>query len=250
MSVRSFLLFLLVSVFSQWGYASLPLQKAVAMTPEQPSPLFSWPLPDSLRVTSPFGMRFHPIEHAFLNHKGVDFRAPLNSTVGAIADGRVAETGYGPLTGFFIAVDHGNGWQSRYLHLNKILVHKGEQLKQGAIIALSGATGRVTGPHLHLSLSHNQQAIDPLSVIATSPGRMPAPAALETPAVTPEVDMTPTITLVSGEGDTLQVGVRIGNKTTFYSLKEPVEQGDDVWRIVHKYDKYKLVKVTAKSGHR
>lgn len=250
MLVCSFLLFLLVSVFSQVGYASLPLQKAVAMAPLPPAPLFSWPLSGSLRMTSPFGMRFHPLEHTFLNHEGVDLRAPLDSEVGAIADGRVAETGYGPLTGFFITIDHADGWRSRYLHLNKIHVHKGEQLKQGAVIALSGAMGRATGPHLHLELSHHQQAIDPMSMLATSPGSPIASAVDKKPAVTPDVDTTPTITLISGEGDALQIGVRIGNKTTFYSLKEPVEQGDDVWRIVHKYDKYKLVKVNAKTGHR
>lgn len=246
----SFLLFLLVSLFSPLGYASLPLQKAAVMAPVQPAPQFIWPLSGSVRVTSAFGMRFHPLEHAFLNHKGVDLRAPLDSEVAAIADGRVAETGYGPLTGFFITVDHADGWRSRYLHLNKIQVHKGEQLKQGAVIALSGATGRTTGPHLHLALSHNQQAIDPLSMIANSPVRTPMPAPAEKPAVTPEVDMTPTITLVSGEGEALQLGVRMGNKTAFYSLKEPVEQGDDVWRIVRKYGKYKLVKMNPKNGHR
>lgn len=248
MPVRSLLLFLLIGAFSPLGYASLPLQKAVAMVPVQPVPLFSWPLSGSLHVTSPFGMRFHPLEHAFLNHRGVDLRAPLNSEVMAIADGQVAETGYGPLTGFFITLEHANGWRSRYLHLNKIEVHKGELLKQGTVIALSGATGRTTGPHLHLALSHNQHAIDPLSMIVTSPGRSPAEA--EKPAVTAEVDITPTITLVSGEGETLQLGVRMGDKTAFYSPNEPVELGDDVWRIVRRYGKYKLVKVEPKSGQR
>ncbi|WP_312455434.1 M23 family metallopeptidase [Pseudescherichia sp.] len=250
MPLRSFLLFFLVSLFSQPGYASLPLQKAVAMAPRQPVPLFSWPLTGSLRVTSPFGMRFHPLAHTFLKHEGVDLRAPTDSEVRVIADGRVAETGYGPLTGFFITVDHADGWRSRYLHLNTIQVHKSEQLKQGTVIALSGATGRTTGPHLHLELSHHQQAIDPVSMLATSPGSPIASAAVEKPVVTPEVDLTPTITLVSGEGDTLQIGVRIGNKTTFYSLKEPVEQGDDVWRIVRRYGKYKLVKVNPQSSRR
>ena len=250
MLILTFLFFLLVSVFPLPGSASLPLQKAVAMAPLQAAPQFSWPLSGSPYVTSPFGMRFHPLEHAFLDHKGVDLRAPLDSEVRAIADGQVTETGYGPLTGLFVTVDHGKGWRSRYLHLNKIAVHKGERLKQGAVMALSGATGRTTGPHLHLALSHNQQAIDPLSVIATSPGRTPAPAVNDTPAVIPEVDMTPTITLVSGEGKALQVGVRMGNKTAFYSPKEPVEQGDDVWRIVRQYGKYKLVKVTPKNARR
>ncbi len=250
MAILTFLFFLLVSVFPLPGSASLPLQKAVVRPPQQAAPQFSWPLSGTPHVTSPFGMRFHPLEHALLDHKGVDLRAPLGSEVKAIADGQVTETGYGPLTGFFVTLDHGKGWRSRYLHLNKIGVHKGEQLKQGAMMALSGATGRTTGPHLHLALSHNQQAIDPLSMIATPAGRTPVPAATEKPTGTPEMDMTPIVTLVSGEGEGLQVGVRQGNKTTFYSLNEPIEQGDDVWRIVRKYGKYKLVKADPKKARR
>lgn len=250
MLILTLLFFLLVSIFPLPGAASLPLQKAVAMAPLQAAPQFSWPLSGTPYVTSPFGMRFHPLEHAFLNHKGVDLRAPLNSEVKAIADGQVTEAGYGPLTGFFVTVDHGKGWRSCYLHLNKIAVHKGEWLKRGAVMALSGVTGHTTGPHLHLALSHNQQAIDPLSMIATPPGRTPAPAATEKPASTAEMDMTPVVTLVSGEGEALQIGVRQGNRTTFYSLNEPIEQGDDVWRIVRKYGKYKLVKADAKNVRR
>lgn len=250
MPLLAFLLTLLASFFSLPAYALLPLQKAVVIAPAQPAPLFSWPLSGPLRITSPFGMRFHPLEHLFLNHTGVDLHAPINSEVRTIADGQVAETGYGPLTGFFITVDHLNGWRSRYLHLNKIQVHKGERLEQGAVIALSGATGRTTGPHLHLALSHNQRAIDPLSMIATSPGRTPALAESDKPAAVPELDMTPIVTLVSGEGEALQLGVRMGNKTVFYSLSEPVEQGNDVWRIVRKYGKYKLVKIDPKSSPR
>lgn len=251
MPILTFWLTLLVSIFSLPAYASLPLQKAVVMAPEHPAPLFSWPLSGPLRVTSPFGMRFHPLEHIFLNHKGVDLHAPMNSKVKAIADGRVAETGYGPLTGFFITVDHINGWRSRYLHLNTLNVQKGEQVKQGDFIALSGATGRTTGPHLHLAVSHNQQAIDPMRMIATSPGTPVASVPLPTePAAPPVAESTPVVTLISGEGDDLQLGVRMGNKTVFYSLNEPVEQGNDVWRIVRKYGKYKLVKMDPKSRYR
>ncbi len=250
MPILTLLFFLLVSVFPLPGSASLPLQKAVAKAPLQVAPQFSWPLSGTPHVTSPFGMRFHPLEHAFLDHKGVDLRAPLGSEVMAIADGQVTGTGYGPLTGFFVTVDHGKGWRSRYLHLNKIGVHKSEQLKQGTVMALSGATGRTTGPHLHLALSHNQQAIDPVSMIAIPAGRTSPPAVAEEPAGTPEMDMTPIVTLVSGEGEALQVGVRQGNKTTFYSLNEPIEQGNDVWRIVRQYGKYKLVKATPKNARR
>ncbi len=251
MPVLVFLLTLLASIFSLSAYASLPLQKAVVMAPEQPAPLFSWPLSGPLRVTSPFGMRFHPLEHIFLNHKGVDLHAPMNSKVKAIADGRVAETGYGPLTGFFITVDHLDGWRSRYLHLNTLNVRKGEQVKQGDLIARSGATGRTTGPHLHLALSHNQQVIDPMRMIATSPGVPVASASLPAePAALSVIESTPVVTLISGEGDDLQLGVRMGNKTVFYRLNEPVEQGDDVWRIVRKYGKYKLVKIDTESRHR
>jgi|GEM_PF-1464827 len=235
---------------------TLPLQKALyvpAVPPVlHPSRLFSGPLSGPLLVTSPFGMRFHPVTHTFLNHEGVDLHAPMNSRVSVIADGQVLETGYGPLSGFFITVSHANGWRSRYLHLNTINVQKGQQLKQGDVIALSGASGRTTGPHLHLELSHNQQAIDPMSMLSRLPERPTASPATpfmpESPPVPPsEQESKPTITLVSGEGNDLQIGVRIGNKTAFYRLNEPVEQGDTLWQIVRRYGKYKLVRLNGKS---
>lgn len=92
MPILTLLFFLLVSVFPLPGSASLPLQQAVVSPPQQAAPQFSWPLSGTSHVTSPFGMRFHPLEHTFLDHKGVDLRAPLGSEVKAIADGQVTET--------------------------------------------------------------------------------------------------------------------------------------------------------------
>jgi len=88
-------------------------------------------------------------------------------------------------------------------------------------------------------------------MIATSPGDPVASASLPAePAALSVIESTPVVTLISGEGDDLQLGVRMGNKTVFYRLNEPVEQGDDVWRIVRKYGKYKLVKIDTESRHR
>lgn len=232
---------------------SLAGPQVVAGVAALPDDAFIFPLPSDIVVTSPYGMRYHPVTHQFMRHEGVDLRAPVNSAVITVADGEVAETGYGPVTGFYITVDHADGWSSRYLHLNKIDVHKGDRVLRGNVIALSGATGRTNGPHLHLELSHHQQLVNPMDVLSAStltPNAARAqnpPAAEENRIVIVPVDMTPVITLVSGEGESMQIAVRVGKKTVFYSPREPVETEDGVWRIVKRYGKYTLVKQSPKS---
>ncbi|OXL39187.1 hypothetical protein CA284_16475 [Enterobacter mori] len=223
-------------------------QRAASFMDNIPEGAFIYPLTHEIVVTSPYGMRYHPVTHQFIRHEGVDLRAPVNSQVMAVADGDVAETGYGPETGFYITINHVDGWSSRYLHLNSVQVVKGNKVLRGNVIALSGATGRTNGPHLHLELSQHQQLLNPMKILSAS---MLAPdvglaqriSAKEevTKSLTDSVDMTPSISLVSGEGENLQVGVRIGTKTIFYRPGEPVETDAGIWHIVKRYGKYKLV---------
>ncbi|ECF6049712.1 M23 family metallopeptidase [Salmonella enterica subsp. salamae] len=211
---------------------------------------FLFPLTKSMYVTSPFGLRYHPILHSFIRHEGTDFRAPNNSEVMAIADGEVTETGYGPVTGFYVTLRHADGWSSRYLHLNQIGVSKNQYVYKGNVIGLSGDTGRANGPHLHLEVSHNNQMMDPMKLTyeqrytSVPMGETPPPVenTAATPAAEP-VDMTPTIAVVVGEGKDQQFGVRIGHKMEMYHLQEPIETEEGVWRIVNKFGKFKLRKV-------
>lgn len=101
-------------------------------------------------------------------HGGLDLRAAVGTPVRAIADGVVVLEGHHYFSGGAVYVDHGGGVLSVYFHLSKILVGPGQKVKAGDTIALSGATGRVTGPHLHLGLFSGGMALDPLPLLDAS----------------------------------------------------------------------------------
>ncbi len=127
---------------------------------------FHRPVPG--KTTSSYGLR------RFLNkkpknpHRGLDFRAASGSAVEAVAGGRVilAEGHY--YAGNSVYIDHGNGVISLYFHLEKFLVSKGDLVKKGQNIGLSGSSGRATGPHLHLSVSVQGQLVDPVPLFERS----------------------------------------------------------------------------------
>lgn len=124
---------------------------------------------DVLRVTSSFGMRFHPTLKRRKLHTGVDYGAPTGTSVWAVADGRVTHAGRAGGYGNMIAISHGFGLESRYAHLSRILVKRGQSVRQRQIIGRVGATGRATGPHLHFELRKNGRYINPRKVdIGTS----------------------------------------------------------------------------------
>lgn len=95
-------------------------------------------------------------------HRGLDLRGPQGQPVLACADGRVALTGDLYFSGNVVYINHGEGVFTAYLHLSEILVQNGENVRKGQVVGLVGATGRVTGPHLHLSLLVQGESVDPL----------------------------------------------------------------------------------------
>ena len=117
-------------------------------------------------------------------HRGLDLRGPQGQPVLACADGRVALTGDLYFSGNVVYINHGEGVFTAYLHLSEILVQNGENVRKGQVVGLVGATGRVTGPHLHLSLLVQGESVDPLPFLergraADAPGqglRQPAQA--------------------------------------------------------------------------
>lgn len=123
------------------------------------------PLPEGARVSSAFGMReAHPIHGDRRMHEGVDLAAPRGSEIGAVKAGTVlrvqrSETGYGNQ----VLVDHGEGMVSRYAHCQDIFVAAGQQLEAGQLLGTVGTSGDSTGPHLHLEVRIDGQAVDPLS---------------------------------------------------------------------------------------
>ncbi len=126
---------------------------------------FQHPVP-GMTVTSAFGCRRLFNGKVSSWHRGVDLRAPLGTPVLAMADGKVvlAENMY--YSGKAVFIDHGLGAVSSYAHMSRIDVYPGERVTAGRQIGLSGATGRVTGPHLHLGMSVLGVPVDALSLFA------------------------------------------------------------------------------------
>jgi len=93
----------------------------------------------------------------------VDFAMPEGTPILAVGDGEVVISKNGSETGNYVAIRHGRQYMTRYMHLKKSLVKPGQQIKRGDRIALSGNTGRSTGPHLHYEMWINQQAVNPLT---------------------------------------------------------------------------------------
>lgn len=123
---------------------------------------------DGARVSSGFGMRYHPVLHFTRMHKGTDFAAPIGTPVFASANGKVIVAGccHGD-AGTMIAIQHDNGWVTHYFHLSKIMpgIVAGMRVTQGERIGDVGMSGgHVTGPHLHYEVIINGTPVDPLKV--------------------------------------------------------------------------------------
>ncbi|MDN3702372.1 peptidoglycan DD-metalloendopeptidase family protein [Vibrio artabrorum] len=113
------------------------------------------------RITSPFNpFRKHPVTGRISPHNGTDFATPVGSPVYSTGDGRVIAIRNHPYAGKYIVIEHNSVYKTRYLHLSRFLVKKGQQVKRGQKIALSGSTGRVTGPHLHFEVLVRGRAVD------------------------------------------------------------------------------------------
>ena len=114
-------------------------------------------------LTASYGMRIHPFYKTLQSHQGVDYTIPEGSRVFATADGTVREVAQRNSTsGQTVVIDHGNGYETSYNHLSKIDVRKGQQVRRGDIIALSGDTGLSLAPHLHYEVRYNGMRVDPI----------------------------------------------------------------------------------------
>jgi murein DD-endopeptidase MepM/ murein hydrolase activator NlpD len=114
------------------------------------------------RITSPFGMRYHPILHKMRMHDGIDFVNKVGTPIHSVADGKVVYKGWIRGYGNSVKVKHRNGYMSLYAHLKGFGdIKKGKWIKQGTIIGYLGNTGLSTGPHLHFGVMHNGKWINP-----------------------------------------------------------------------------------------
>lgn len=114
-------------------------------------------------LTAPYGMLIHPFYKSLVSHQGVDYTVPVGSRVFATADGKVKEVKTRKTTaGRYIIIDHGGGYETQYSHLSRIDVKKGQKVRRGDIIGLTGNSGLSLSPHLHYEVKFNGMRVDPI----------------------------------------------------------------------------------------
>ena len=151
-------------------YASLPSDSFENLTFKvdhyldtiQSVPLGS-PVPGT--ITSRFGRRVDPFNKRMAFHSGLDIRSDSGTEIHAPADGKVIGRGYTRGEGNFLEIDHGNTFITRYFHMKKSLVKRGENVTRGQVIGLVGSTGRSTGPHLHYEIKYRDKVINPIKFV-------------------------------------------------------------------------------------
>jgi murein DD-endopeptidase MepM/ murein hydrolase activator NlpD len=123
---------------------------------------------DSVRVTSTFGMRDHPILGFTRMHAGIDFGAPTGTPVYAAGDGVVEKAGWAGGYGRWLQIKHNGGYETGYGHLSRWAVKPGQHVSQGQVVAYVGSTGLSTGPHLHYEIMQNGKKMNPSAFKAPS----------------------------------------------------------------------------------
>ncbi len=116
-------------------------------------------------LSSAFGKRADPFNKKSAAHKGVDLASNKGNKIKTMAKGKVVRSDWNGGYGKYIEIDHGNGFKTKYAHLNKSYVEKGQYVEQGEAIGEVGSTGRSTGPHLHYEVLFNGTPVDPMTFI-------------------------------------------------------------------------------------
>ncbi len=124
--------------------------------------VMKWPT-DGTTISSEYGPRNSPTAGASSNHKGIDISVPEGTNVYACEDGKVTIATNSKTAGNYIAIDHGNGYVSKYMHNSQLKVKVGDKVKKGDIIAVSGNTGVSTGAHLHFQIECDGKPMDPMT---------------------------------------------------------------------------------------
>lgn len=127
----------------------------------------AWPVPGYTRITSPYGMRTHPITGVYKLHTGVDISAPIGASFIAANDGIVVKAEYNSAYGNMVMINHGGGISTLYAHGSQILVEVGQQVTRGQEVLKVGSTGYSTGPHAHFEVRINGQYTDPMPYITS-----------------------------------------------------------------------------------
>ena len=126
-----------------------------------------WIIPcNYIYLSSAFGWREPPVEGASTFHSGVDLAADEGTPIWAARGGTVYRAGYNEYNGYYVGVDHGDGFSTVYLHMTHYIVDVGDYVAQGETLGYMGSTGVSSGPHLHLTMYYNGNAVNPAEYIS------------------------------------------------------------------------------------
>lgn len=126
----------------------------------------SWALPIYYTAfTSAFGYRTDPVYGGSAYHYGVDLAAPTGTPIYASRSGTVSTATYDGSCGYYVQINHGDGYRSIYMHMTHYVVSAGQYVSRGQVIGYCGSTGKSTGPHLHFGISYNGSYVNPANYI-------------------------------------------------------------------------------------
>ena len=117
------------------------------------------------RFTSPYGWRIHPVYGDRRFHTGVDLANNAGTPIVATRDGTVTLAKYSKSAGYYVTIDHGDGFSSQYMHMTHYIVKKGDKVKAGQVIGYMGSTGVSTGNHLHFNILYKGDHVNPARYI-------------------------------------------------------------------------------------
>lgn len=158
--------------YQQWLSTSVPPTTAApgssGGTAGAPSKVdgVTWLIPcNYTRFSSPFGYRIHPVYGDYRFHYGVDLAASSGTPIVATRSGVVTYATYDWSAGYYVTIDHQDGFSSKYLHMTHYIVAPGQSVSAGQVIGYVGSTGTSTGPHLHFSILYNGSHVNPANYI-------------------------------------------------------------------------------------
>ena len=157
--------------YKEWLATYVPpttLPSGTDTTPSNQAPSSSgWIKPlKSYTITSPFGMRKHPVLGYERMHEGVDMSAPAGTPIYAAKSGKVTTASYQKGgAGNYVAINHGDGFSSVYMHMTRYIVSKGQYVNAGQVIGYVGSTGISTGNHLHFGIAYKGAYVNPMKYI-------------------------------------------------------------------------------------
>lgn len=136
-------------------------------TPSSGGSLDGWvcPVPAGWEFSSPFGMRIHPIWGDWRMHYGIDMSHPQGTPIYAARDGVISGCGWNDSMGWYIWMDHNDGFETVYMHMTHFIVTSGEEVSAGQVIGYMGSTGDSTGPHLHFGVRYYGEYVNPIAYI-------------------------------------------------------------------------------------